>query len=91
MEQHHEQKNFRIERRKLEDQLQQAIRHLEKKRGQQHQAVGFQPQVKRNEQWTVDRFWKVDCQQQQENIPDDQLGHSSRNTEPIYKEYFLME
>ena len=56
---YHEPKFLRNERRVIEEQLQQAIRNVEN-RNQKEPTGGFQPETRRQEQWTVDPFWDVD-------------------------------
>ena len=54
---------FLINKRRIfEEQLQQAIRNLQRGENQQ-QAWGFQLRAIRQEQWKVDPFWEVDHQQ----------------------------
>ena len=51
---YHEPRFLRSERKIIEEQLQIAIRNLQNKNP--NQPEGFQPQERRNEQWTVDPF-----------------------------------
>ena len=54
----HEPRVLRNERKTIEEQLQIAIRNLQNKNP--NQPEGFEPQERRNEQWTVDPFWETD-------------------------------
>ena len=71
---YHEPRFLRNERKTIEEQLQIAIRILQNKNP--NQPEGFQPQERRNEQWTVDPFWETDRQQRP------QTSTSTDNTPP---------
>ena len=71
---YHEPKFLRNERKIIEEQLQIAIRNLQNKNP--NQPEGFQPQERRNEQWTVDPFWETDRPQRP------QTSTSTDNTPP---------
>ena len=45
----------------------------------------------RNEQWTVDSFWEVDCPQHQQTHQEHQPGSSAQHNEQKYQEYIPME
>ena len=66
---------LRNERRIIEERLQRVIRNIESRQPTQPQ--GFQPQERRNEQWTVDPFWEVDRPQRQQ-LQQEEPGASSR-------------
>ena len=55
---YHEPRILRKERKIIEEQLQIAIRNTQTNHPSQRE--GFQPQKRRNEQWTVDPFWETD-------------------------------
>ena len=76
MEKYHEPKFLRKERRITEERLQTAMRNIESR--QPIQPEGFQPQKRRNEQWTVDPFWEVDRPQRKQLQQEDEPGPSSR-------------
>ena len=84
---YHESTFFRNERRIMEQQVQQAIGNLV---GENQQPEGgFQPQTRRQVQWTVDPFWGVDRPQQLAVLKtSEQPGTSSLNT---HQEYIPME
>ena len=71
----HEPRFLRNERRIIEERLQRVIRNIESRQPTQPQ--GFQPQERRNEQWTVDPFWEVDRPQRQQ-LQQEEPGASSR-------------
>ena len=52
----HEPRILRKERKIIEEQLQLAIRNSQT--NPSYQPEGFQPHERRNEQWTVDPFWR---------------------------------
>ena len=56
--------------------MQLAIQNIEG--GQRHQLQCFQPQERRNEQWTVDAFWEVEHPQRQQSPQEDQPGLSHK-------------
>ena len=78
---YHEPKFLRNERRVIEEQLQQAIRNIENQ-SQQEPTGGFQPETRRQEQWTVDPFWDVDRPQATANT-DDRHGPSQQQPIPM--------
>ena len=78
---YHEPKFLRNERRVIEEQLQQAIRNVENQ-NQQEPAGGFQPETRRQEQWTVDPFWDVDRPQAPANA-EDRPGSSQQQPIPM--------
>ena len=78
---YHEPKFLRNERRVIEEQLQQAIRNVENQ-NQQEPAGGFQPETRRQEQWTVDPFWDVDRPQTPANT-EDRPGPSQQQPIPM--------
>ena len=71
---YHEPRFLRNERKIIEEQLQIAIRNLQN--NNPNQPEGFQPQERRNEQWTVDPFWETDRPQRP------QTSTSTDNTAP---------
>ena len=71
---YHEPRFLRNERKIIKEQLQIAIRNLQNKNP--NQPEGFQPQERRNEQWTVDPFWETDRPQRP------QTSTSTDNTPP---------
>ena len=78
---YHEPKFLRNERRVIEEQLQQAIRNVENQ-SQQEPTGGFQPETRRQEQWTVDPFWDVDRPQAPANT-EDRPGPSQQQPIPM--------
>ena len=78
---YHEPKFLRNERRVIEEQHQQAIRNVENQ-SQQEPAGGFQPETRRQEQWTVDPFWDVDRPQAPANA-EDRPGPSQQQPIPM--------
>ena len=76
---YHEPRLLRNEKRTIEEQLQLAIQNIEN--GQVKQPQGFQPQERRNEQWTVDPFWEVHRQQRQQPQQEDESGPSSKQSQ----------
>ena len=78
---YHEPKFLRNERRVIEEQLQQAITNVENQ-SQQEPAGGFQPETRRQEQWTVDPFWDVDRPQAPANT-EDRPGPSQQQPIPM--------
>ena len=82
-------KILRNERRVIEEQLQQAIRKIEERR-QQDQTGGFQPQSRRQEQWTVEKFWDVNKPQAPKN-PEDRPPPTTANYEVPQQQTIPME
>ena len=86
---YHEPKFLRNERRVIEEQLQQAIIKVENQ-SQQEPAGGFQPETRREEQWTVDPFWDVDRPQAPANA-EDRPGHSTTKNSTAQQQLIPME
>ena len=78
---YHEPSVLRNERRIIEKLLQIAIRNTQN--NQPSQSEGFQPQERRNEQWTVDPFWETDRPQRQQSQPEYDTTPSPRQQQPI--------
>ena len=81
---YHEPKFLRNERKVIEERLKQIENSqkqvdLRQRIGPQ-QKGGFQPQTRRAEQWTVDRFWDIDRPTPAQLIHNDQPGSSTSNT-----------
>ena len=72
----HEPRFLRNERKYIEEQLQVAIRNLQI--NPSNQPEGFQPQERRNEQWTVDPFWETDRPQRQQALTENDNTPSPR-------------
>ena len=74
---YHEPKFLQNESKINEERLQLAIQNLPR------QPQGFQPQERRNEQWTVDPFWEVDrLQRQQTSKPVRNISTKQRTGIP---------
>ena len=73
-----EPKCVNIDRRIIEERLQQVMQRLEHRKTPQ--TDGFQPQTQRREQWTVDPFWEIDRSQQPEQ---EQSGTLQQNYTPM--------
>ena len=86
---YHEPKFLRNERRVIEEQLQQAIRNVDSQ-SQQESAGGFQPETRRQEQWTVDPFWDVGRPQAPANA-EDRPGPSTTNNLKAQQQPIPME
>ena len=65
---YHEPRFLRNERKIIEEQLQIAIRNSQT--NPSNQPEGFQPQERRNEQWTVDPFWETDRPQRPQALTE---------------------